>query len=127
MHELAVAASLFEWAEAQARALAPRRVVAIELERDPLSCLNPDALVFGFQGIAAGTTLAEVRLQFTPIDPTYVCRVCGASHVNPSPPLDCSSCGAPFPRLPQGDSLQIVSIEVEDDTAYLREEGSVPE
>lgn len=113
MHELAIAASLFDWARDRSRALAPRRLVAIEVERDPLSCLNPEAVAFGFEGLAAGTPLAHVRLDFAPVDPTYVCGVCKTSATSADPPAMCRRCGAPFPRLNRDDSLRVVSIEVD--------------
>lgn len=112
MHELTVAAALCEWALGQVRDLEPRRLVAIELERDPSSGLNTDALEFGFSAMSAETRLAGVRLEWVSVNPSYVCRRCGRSETAPSPPSACTVCGEPFPRLEGDGSLRIRGIEV---------------
>ena len=113
MHELSVAAALFDWALGEARTRAPKRLLSIELEQDPLSCLNPEALRFGFEALTADSRLSGVRLDFVSIDPTYRCGVCG-EHLKTQPaPLACSRCGSPMPRLSRESSLSIRSIEVE--------------
>jgi hydrogenase nickel incorporation protein HypA/HybF len=113
MHELTVAASLCEWAFGRAREVEPRRLLAIELERDPLSGLNPEALEFGFRAMAAETELAETRLEWVSVDPSYACRRCGRSERAAVPPRSCRTCGEAFPRLRRDDSLRIRSIEVD--------------
>lgn len=113
MHELTVAAALCEWALGQVRELEPRRLVAIELERDPSSGLNTEALEFGFSAMSAETQVDGVRLEWVSVDPTYVCRRCGKSESSPSPPNRCIACGEPFPRLDGDGSLRIRSIEVD--------------
>ena len=113
MHELTVAASLCEWALGRARELEPERLIAIELEHDPLSGLNTEALEFGFQAMSAETPLAGVRLDWVSVDPIYACGACGTADGSTRPPLLCRSCGEPFPRLRRDDSLRIRSIEVE--------------
>lgn len=115
MHELAVAAALFEWAEGQQRTYAPRKLLSIEVELDGLSCLNPDALQFGFSAMTADTPLAAVTLELLEVDPTYECRSCGASITASASdsPLSCTACRAPLPRLAKESSLRVRSIEVE--------------
>jgi hydrogenase nickel incorporation protein HypA/HybF len=113
VHELSVAAALFDWAEEQSRIHAPRAIRSIELELDPLSCLNPDALRFGFSALAAETPLAGVALELVEVCPTYECRFCGARLAVEGSPLSCSGCGAPLPRLARESSLKIRSMEVE--------------
>jgi hydrogenase nickel incorporation protein HypA/HybF len=113
MHELAVAASLCEWALGRAREVTPQRLVAIELERDPLSGLNPEAVEFGFEAMSADTELSGVRLEWVSVDPTYACRLCGHSERTAVPPSTCRICGEPFPRIRRDGSLRIRSIEVD--------------
>ena len=113
MHELSVAAALFEWAEAQSRTHAPRVLRSIELELDPLSCLNPEALRFGFSALSAETPLAGVALDLVDVAPTYECRACGSRLAVHNSPFSCSTCGAPLPRLARESSLKIRSIEVD--------------
>jgi hydrogenase nickel incorporation protein HypA/HybF len=88
-------------------------LVAIELERDFLSGLNPEAVEFGFEAMSAETELAGVRLEWVAVDPTYVCRSCGRSDMSVTPPRSCQACGELFPRLRREDSLRIRSIEVD--------------
>ena len=114
MHELSVAAALFEWAEEQSRIHAPRAIRSIELELDPLSCLNPAALRFGFTALTAETPLAGVELELVSIPSTYECRFCGARLGSLDSPSSCSRCGAPLPRLARDSSLKIRSIEVDE-------------
>jgi hydrogenase nickel incorporation protein HypA/HybF len=113
MHELSVAAALFEWAEEQSRLRAPLVLRSIELELDPMSCLNSDALRFGFDAFTAETPLAGVALDFVEVAPTYECRLCGARLSTHDSPLICDGCGAPLPRLAREGSLKVRSIEVE--------------
>jgi len=113
MHELSVAAALLEWAEEQSRIHAPRVLRSIELELDPMSCLNPEALRFGFTALTAETPLAGVALDLVSIPPTWECRLCGARLAVPDSPSSCSGCGAPLPRLARESSLKIRSIEVD--------------
>lgn len=113
MHELSVAAALYDWALGEARTRAPKCLVSIELEQDSLSCLNPDALRFGFEALTADSELSGVRLDFVPIEPTYRCGVCGESLETEPAPLACSRCGSPMPRLSRESSLAVRSIEVE--------------
>jgi len=113
VHELSVAAALLEWAEEQSRTHAPRVLRSIELELDPMSCLNPDALRFGFTALTAETPLAGVALDLVSIPPTWECRLCGARLAVPDSPSSCSGCGAPLPRLARESSLKIRSIEVD--------------
>jgi hydrogenase nickel incorporation protein HypA/HybF len=113
MHELAVAAALLDWADGQQRTYAPRRLVSIEVALDGLSCLNPEALRFGFSAMTAETPLAGVALDFLVVEPTYVCGVCATSIAAADTPLSCRACGAPLPRLAKESSLRVRSIEVE--------------
>ena len=113
MHELSVAAALLEWAEEQSRTHAPRVLRSIELELDPMSCLNPDALRFGFSALTAETPLAGVALDLVEVAPTYECRMCGSRLAFRDSPFACPSCGAPLPRLARESSLKIRSIEVQ--------------
>ena len=113
MHELSVAAALYDWARSEAERRAPARLVAIEVEQDPLSCLNPEALRFGFEALTRGTELSALRLDFVPVEPTYRCGVCGATLEIQPAPLACVECGSPMPRLSRESSLSVRSIEVE--------------
>lgn len=114
MHELSVAAALFDWVESQSRIHAPRRVVSVELELDGMSCLNPEALRFGFEALSAETNLAGVGLELVEVAPTYECRICGARSSRDDPPFLCAGCGAPLPRLQRESSLRVRSLEVEE-------------
>jgi hydrogenase nickel incorporation protein HypA/HybF len=113
MHELSVAAALYEWADGQQRAYAPRRLLSIELELDAMSCLNPDALRFGFSAMVADTALSGVALEFVEVPPTYECAICGTKVAASKSPLACDTCRAPLPRLSKESSLKVRSIEVE--------------
>ncbi|HSF14938.1 MAG TPA: hydrogenase maturation nickel metallochaperone HypA [Vicinamibacteria bacterium] len=113
MHELTVAAAVLEWAEEQARVHAPKSLKSIELELDSLSCLNPEALRFGFRALTAGTSLRGVELEFVEVGATYGCLFCGARARPLGSPSSCGSCNAPLPRLVRESTLKIRSIEVE--------------
>ena len=113
MHELSVAAALFDWAEEQSRRHAPRLLRSIELELDSLSCLNPEALRFGFTALTAETSLSGVDLEFVEVAATYECRLCGTRCARSDSPWSCSGCGSPLPRLARESSLKVRSIEVD--------------
>jgi hydrogenase nickel incorporation protein HypA/HybF len=113
MHELTVATALFEWASQRSRELSPRKIVAIELENDSFSGLNPDSLEFGFRAMAEETDLAGVRLDFVQVEPAYRCPECGATRPGGRPPALCETCGGGIPRLTSHRGLKVRSIEVE--------------
>lgn len=113
MHELTVATALFEWASLRSRELLPRKIVAIELESDSFSGLNPDSLEFGFRAMAEQTDLAGVRLDFVEVEAAYRCPACGATIQGGRPPALCGRCGQGIPRLASHGGLKVRSIEVE--------------
>jgi len=121
MHELSVATALVAQAT---RAAGDSRVVVVHLRLGRLSGLVPDSLQFGFEIAAAGTTLADARLEVERVEPVVWCTPCDAAVTLAQPNrFRCPDCDTPSGDLLPGRELELVSLEhgrAEVENAYAR-------
>ena len=112
MHELALAEAIAGIAERHAQG---RPVTRVEVAVGRLRQVVPDALSFGFELVTAGTALdgAELVLEEVPV------RVaCGACDTRTEPdrfPFACDECGSLDVEVTDGQQLQVVALELEDE------------
>ena len=113
MHELSIAQSVVSTVRG---ALGERRVLAVTLRVGPLAGVQPEALAFGWDVVTHGTSLAGSRLVVERVPVAARCSRCDAEseHVTP-PPLRCPACDATCLPLGDGRTLEVGSVEVEDD------------
>lgn len=113
MHEISIAISIVEIAEASARKQGARSIQLVKLCLGEFTTIVQEALEFAFE-IARQDTLAAHATLVVEIVPMVVqCLTCG---VIPNPVRDiilsCPQCGLPL-KIIAGEDIQLEYIEVE--------------
>jgi hydrogenase nickel incorporation protein HypA/HybF len=112
MHELSIAVSILELAEAEAGRHGGA-VVAVHLKLGPLCGVAPEALRSAYELAREGTPLAASELVIEQVPVVAYCPACAAERVLDSvPPLCCPACGTPTPQIVRGRELEIVALEI---------------
>jgi len=115
MHEISIAESIIQIAEAKAREQGARSIQVIKLRLGTFTTIVPDALQFAFEIARQGTLSREARLDIEIVPMVVRCVVCEAS----TQPVNgicliCEQCGFPLEIL-SGEELQIEYIEVDSE------------
>lgn len=117
MHELSIARAVVERVE---EALAPgQRVLCVTIEIGALSGVVEEALRFCFDQATAGTPLSGCRLEVQAVPVELFCSSCQQTF-RPLSRMLCPGCGVPSGELRRGRELNILSLEVADETAHTR-------
>ncbi len=115
MHELSIAVSLIEAAEARALHEGATRISRLYLKIGPLSGVVPEALASAFE-IAAHSTLAEgavLEIERVPIG--LYCSACEREvEVDTIYSFECPACGRLTRDLRSGRELELTSMEIEE-------------
>jgi len=114
MHEMSIAMSIVDAAEKAAREAGAARVTAIELDIGPMSGVMADALEFCFEAAARGSMAQGARLAIHAIAAVGECASCGRMGEARSVPARCRACGGFLAIPPDGATLRLRAIEVED-------------
>lgn len=120
MHELSIAYSLVQTAEAAAADAGVSHVDVVYLRLGEMSGVVDDALLFGYDVATRGTCLEGSRLEIEKVPVVVYCPMCDAEHELPSIQLfRCPVCDTPVLDIRQGREIELVSLEVfDDETAY---------
>ncbi|SNS71120.1 hydrogenase nickel incorporation protein HypA/HybF [Granulicella rosea] len=115
MHEISIAESIVQIAEAKAREQYARSIQVIGLRLGTFTTIVPDALQFAFEIARQGTLARDARLDIEIVPMVVRCVVCEAS----TQPvrgvcLICEHCGFPL-EIVSGEELQIDYIEVDSE------------
>ncbi|MEM8996291.1 MAG: hydrogenase maturation nickel metallochaperone HypA, partial [Acidobacteriota bacterium] len=114
MHELSIAHSLVEIAEAALDVDGSPAVKSLNLAVGALSCVSPDALEFCFELASKDSRLEGARLSFHRLPVVINCAPCGREVELPGiQSFRCPVCGAPSSDIRQGRELEIISLEIE--------------
>lgn len=114
MHELAVASELLDLVLRVAAENGATRVTAIDLRLGVASCLEPDALSFGFEALARDTPASGAGLAIARIPAPATCPQCSwRGEVEALNRMECPCCGASPVTLRGGRELQVQTITVE--------------
>ncbi len=113
MHELALARSIVELIEEQARTEAFSRVLCVRLCIGALSTVDPRALAFGFDAAARGTVAEGARLAFDRPGAQAWCTDCSAAVEVASYGDPCPRCGGHRWLVTRGQEARVVDLEVE--------------
>jgi hydrogenase nickel incorporation protein HypA/HybF len=113
VHELALAEAIVAIAKRHARG---RGVTRVEVEVGQLRQVVPDALVFSFELVAQGTPLDGAELALEEIPVRFECRGCGAAGDANGFPFVCQTCGSLDVEVVDGEQLQVVALELEDES-----------
>lgn len=114
MHEASLALNLVQLACQAAEKAGARRVTALRVRCGVLSGAAPAALRSAFGIAAAGTLLAQARLNFETGPLIAHCALCQCDVALPGP-LDwhCPRCGQGTHDVKAGREVELVALEVE--------------
>lgn len=114
MHELAVASDLLDLLLRVAAENGASSVTSVRLRLGVASCLEPEALCFGFEALADGTAAAKCALEITRVAAPSACSLCGwEGEVATLERLECPGCGG-FPvTLRGGRELTVETVTVD--------------
>lgn len=115
MHELAVCHALLDQVTRLARENDASVVTGIVVRLGPLSGIEAGLLRRAFSVARLGTVAATAGLSIEMEPVTIACRHCGIECRTQPNRLVCPSCSRPCPHLVSGDSMTLVSLDVERD------------
>lgn len=116
MHELGIAQSILDITREH---LPPEGHGAVEVVRvrvGRMAGVVVESLVFCFEALVAGTPLEGARLEVEEVPVRLRCRGCGKELVTPTLVLTCPACGSPETTLLSGTELQMVEIELAEES-----------
>ncbi len=114
MHEMTVAAELVRILVDAATGADARQVVGARIRIGALSCINPDALRFGFEALSRETLAKGCELELLTVPGAGRCRECGwTGEVTDSLQLFCPACEAGPVALDGGQELTVESAVLE--------------
>jgi len=115
MHEITIAESIIQIAEAKAREQGARAVQVIKLRLGSFTTIVPDALQFAFEIAREGTLSRDAQLDIEIVPMVVHCVVCEAwTQPLQGVCLACERCGFPL-EIVSGEELQIEYIEVDSE------------
>jgi hydrogenase nickel incorporation protein HypA/HybF len=88
------------------------QITKITLEIGKLSCVEPDALRFGFDVVMKDTLAEKAKLILTEIDGIGLCDKCGKRVKMETLYDPCNACGNPFVTVTQGSEMKIKDLIV---------------
>lgn len=117
MHELSVAYQLVEIAQSAARDAGATRVDAVHLRLGVFSGVVKDALLFSYDVATRDTLLQGSRLEIEEVPLVVYCPQCAREVTLESVQLfQCPLCGTPTADIRQGREIDLISLEVADET-----------
>ncbi|MBK1691893.1 hydrogenase maturation nickel metallochaperone HypA [Ectothiorhodospira mobilis] len=122
MHEVSLAREILRILQEQARMQGFGRVHRVHLELGPLSCVDPEALIFAFEAVTADTLARGARLELHRPPARGTCRHCGHGYTMDSLVTPCPRCGGPG-RILSGLEMRVRDLEVSGGHAGTSREG----
>jgi hydrogenase nickel incorporation protein HypA/HybF len=117
MHEISIAESIVEIAEAEARKVNATAIEAIGLRLGEFTTIVREALEFAFDVARQGTMAQHARLDVVLVPMVVECVVCDeADHAVRRGFLVCERCGFPL-KIVSGEELLIDYVDVEEEKA----------
>ena len=113
MHELGVANEILDVALSEANRHAAKSVTSIRLRVGVLRAIEPENLSFLFGHLARGTPAEGARLEIVEEPIRIECAACGVSEAR-SFTFECPRCKGSGVSVTGGDSLSILSLDIED-------------
>lgn len=117
MHELSLAQEIVRIVEETVAAHAGARVTGVQLRIGALQLVQPEALRFGFSATTAGTTLDGAALTIEHVPAAAHCESCRVTFEVADFVLVCPQCGRAAGRIVRGRELDIVTIDIDADSA----------
>ena len=117
MHELGLVSGILDVAIQTAREAGASRVVSVLLRIGDMAEVNPESFDFAWDILREDDPLtAEATVQVEYGRPRSICSACGKEFEHDRFHLRCPACGSRETRLVAGREMDIVSLEIEDDT-----------
>ena len=113
MHEMSLAESVLQIIEDTARVQSFRRVRTVVLEIGVLSAVEPEAMIFCFDGVTRGSIAEGARLDSVEIPGTGWCMQCGKSVTLSERYGLCPECGDARVQITGGNEMRVRDMEVE--------------
>ena len=115
MHELSIAHSLVEIANAAAERAGATQVTQVHVAVGALSGVAIESLLFCYDIAASGTLLEGSRLVIREVPLAVYCSACSSEVALAEPNrFVCPDCGAPTPEIRRGRELAVESLEIEE-------------
>jgi len=112
VHELGVANEILDVALSEADRHAAKKVTSIRLRVGVLRAIEPENLSFLFGHLSRGTPAEGARLEIVEEPVRVECPDCGVSEAS-SFPFECPRCKGSGISVTGGDSLSILSLDVD--------------
>ncbi len=113
MHELGVATEILDIALSEAERHAAKKVTSIRLRVGVLRAIEPENLSFLFEHLARKTPAEGAHLEIEEEPVRVECEACGMSEAS-SLTWECPRCKGSGVSVTGGDSLSILSLDIED-------------
>jgi hydrogenase nickel incorporation protein HypA/HybF len=113
VHELGVAGEILEVALSEADRNAAKKVTSIRLRVGVLRAIEPENLSFLFGHLSRGTAAEGALLEIVEEPVRIECPLCGLSEARAFT-FECPRCKGSGVSVTGGDSLSILSLDIED-------------
>ena len=113
MHEMALTESIVEIAVEAAKKQGAGKVKRVFVDVGGLSHVEPDALLFCFAAVSAGTIAEGAELEIDRVPGAGWCLDCGKTVPIAERFGACPECGGYHVKMTGGDDLRVREIEVE--------------
>lgn len=114
MHEMAIANSVLDALEKEARRFPNGRIAKVGLRIGELAGVDPEALRFCFEAVVRGTRWEPLVLEIESSSRRHRCERCNRTFVVRAYDLACPDCGGEFTVFAGGDELELAYLEVEE-------------
>jgi len=112
LHEISLLENVREILQEHAKTQHFKQVKQVTLEIGQLSCVEPEALRFGFDAVMKGSLAENAKLLITKLDGLGLCEQCKNQIPIKTLYEPCSLCGNPFVTITQGNEMRIKDLIV---------------
>ncbi len=117
MHELSIAQGIVDIIGQYVPREQFPTVKLVRVRVGDLAGVVPDSLSFCFTAVTAGTPLAASTLEIDHVPYTIRCTACDSESTTEPGFALCPRCGSADTRIIAGTELQVVTIDVDDQTS----------
>jgi hydrogenase nickel incorporation protein HypA/HybF len=116
MHELSIAQGIVDIIGQYVPRAQQATVRLVRVRVGDLAGVVPDSLAFCFTAVTAGTPMADALLEIEHVPYTIRCTACGSESTTEPGLALCPLCGSTETRIIAGTELQVMTIDVDDQT-----------
>lgn len=117
MHEIAIASSILETVDAEARKRPGEKIIVVGLRIGELSSIDRDALTFAFEALTRETPWENLRVEIEWCPRRQKCQGCGEEFAVKNYEMACPNCGEGRSTCISGTELDIAYLELEEPCA----------